>query len=110
MQHQFFSACVDSFMQDDEGVTALVSLAATADREAHTRTVRARYLIGCDGPRSSVRKALNIRYDGVAGEKREFMGGQMDAVYFFMRQRSTALPSVPLHGNTGLSARPSAHC
>ncbi|MFC6520669.1 FAD-dependent monooxygenase [Undibacterium arcticum] len=70
-------------MQDDEGVTALVSLAATADREAHTRTVRARYLIGCDGPRSSVRKALNIRYDGVAGEKREFMGGQMDAVYFY---------------------------
>jgi len=77
-----FSAVVESFEQDEQGVTAIVNLEQTANREARQRKVRARYLIGCDGPRSSVRKALGIRYNGVAGEKRGFMGGQMEAVYF----------------------------
>ncbi|GAB7537755.1 FAD-dependent monooxygenase [Burkholderia sp. 3C] len=77
-----FSAQVTGFEQDDDAVTARVELDATDDRPAATRTVRARYLIGCDGPRSLVRKTLGIRLAGMAGEKREFMGGQMDAVYF----------------------------
>ena len=78
-----FSATVERFEQDGEGVTAQIALAETENRRAQTRSVRARYLVGCDGPRSMVRKALGIRYDGVAGEKRGFMGGQMDAVYFY---------------------------
>ena len=78
-----FSSNVDSFVQDDQGVTAQVTRAATAQRPAETQSIRARYMVGCDGPRSAVRKALNIRYGGVAGEKRGFMGGQMDAVYFY---------------------------
>ena len=78
-----FSAQMENFTQDEHGVTALVAFAATADRPAQTRSIRARYMVGCDGPRSAVRKGLNIRYDGVAGEKRGFMGGQMEAVYFY---------------------------
>lgn len=35
------------------------------------------YLAGCDGARSSVRKAVGIRHEGVSNEERRFMGGQM---------------------------------
>ncbi|MFM0341869.1 FAD-dependent monooxygenase [Paraburkholderia fungorum] len=78
-----FAARVVAFSQNDDYVTATVEYDATEDRPAMTRTVTASYLIGCDGPRSFVRKSLGIRYEGVANEKREFMGGQMDAVYFY---------------------------
>ena len=44
--------------------------------------VRARYLVGADGPRSFVRHQLGIGYEGATGMKRGYMGGQMFAVYF----------------------------
>lgn len=78
-----FSSHVESFDQDETGVTASVSLEATESRAAGERRVRARYLVGCDGPRSMARRHMGVRYGGVAGQKREFMGGQMHAVYFF---------------------------
>ncbi|RZJ26997.1 MAG: hypothetical protein EOO54_00770 [Haliea sp.] len=43
--------------------------------------VRAAWLVGADGPRSLVRSALGIGWDGASGVKREFMGGKMFAVY-----------------------------
>jgi hypothetical protein len=51
-------------------------------RAAHTETgeelsVRSQYLAGCDGPRSMVRKTIGVEFEGVAGEKRGFMGGTM---------------------------------
>ena len=49
--------------------------------ETDARTVRARYLVGVDGARSSVRQRLNIGYGGATGFKRAFMGGKMFAVY-----------------------------
>ncbi|MGV3572338.1 MAG: FAD-dependent oxidoreductase [Ramlibacter sp.] len=45
------------------------------------QAVRARYLVGADGPRSMVRQALGIPWGGHSGVKRDFMGGQMFAVY-----------------------------
>ena len=42
---------------------------------------QARYLVGCDGPRSMVRKQLGIAYAGEGGKKRDFMGGQMHAIH-----------------------------
>ena len=42
----------------------------------------ARYVVGCDGPRSLVRKTCGIRYSGQSEETRDFMGGQMLSVYF----------------------------
>ena len=48
------------FEQDADGVTALVqSLDGTRNA-----TVRAKYLIGCDGPNSRVRNFMNIDYEG----------------------------------------------
>ena len=43
--------------------------------------IEADYAAGCDGPKSLVREALGIRYEGLAGEERDFMGGRMLAVY-----------------------------
>ena len=43
--------------------------------------VRAQYLVGADGARSAVRRALGIAWGGATGVRRDFMGGQMFAVY-----------------------------
>jgi 2-polyprenyl-6-methoxyphenol hydroxylase-like FAD-dependent oxidoreductase len=43
--------------------------------------VRADWLVGADGARSSVRQALGIAWEGATGVRRDFMGGQMFAVY-----------------------------
>jgi 2-polyprenyl-6-methoxyphenol hydroxylase-like FAD-dependent oxidoreductase len=43
--------------------------------------VRARFLAGADGPRSLVRSTLGIAWGGATGARRDFMGGQMFAVY-----------------------------
>jgi 2-polyprenyl-6-methoxyphenol hydroxylase-like FAD-dependent oxidoreductase len=45
------------------------------------RRVTARYLVGVDGARSTVRQLLGIGYGGATGFKREFMGGKMFALY-----------------------------
>lgn len=44
-------------------------------------SVRARFLIGADGARSMVRTGLGIPWGGGTGVRRDFMGGQMFAVY-----------------------------
>lgn len=41
----------------------------------------ARYIVGADGARSSVRKQLGIEYFGERGAKRDFLGGQMLAIF-----------------------------
>ncbi len=47
--------------------------------------LQARYVIGCDGPRSLVRKTCGIRYSGQGEEERDFFGGQMLSLYFRSR-------------------------
>jgi 3-(3-hydroxy-phenyl)propionate hydroxylase len=54
-----FSATLLDFEQDDEGVTARVRYS-----DGSVRSIRARYLLGCDGGRSTVRRALGIRMTG----------------------------------------------
>lgn len=68
---------LQSFAQDDEGVSAVI---APVDGGA-SQQVRARYLVGADGPRSMVRNALGIAWGGHSGVRRDFMGGQMFAAY-----------------------------
>jgi 2-polyprenyl-6-methoxyphenol hydroxylase-like FAD-dependent oxidoreductase len=48
-----------SFLQTEEKVTAQVK---TADGKS--QTIEARYLVGCDGPKSPVRHALGIEFAG----------------------------------------------
>ncbi|MFB6565977.1 FAD-dependent monooxygenase [Streptomyces noursei] len=47
------------FTQDDDGVTARLT-----GPDAAVRTVRARYLVACDGGASTVRKRLDVRMTG----------------------------------------------
>ena len=66
---------LEGFEQDDEGVTARVSIPA----ENRDVRVRARYLAACDGGRSSVRRALGIEFGGIFAE------GHNYSIYFRAR-------------------------
>ncbi|MDB5931318.1 MAG: FAD-binding protein [Polaromonas sp.] len=59
-----------------------VSIGARHAESRETLVLTARYVVGCDGPRSLVRKTCGIRYSGQSDEAREFFGGQMLSVYF----------------------------
>lgn len=52
------------------------------------------YVVGCDGGRSLVREALGIRYEGFAGEERDFMGGRMLAVYIRAPELYRLIPAA----------------
>lgn len=54
-----FSQTLASFEQDEDAVSATLT-----DHGGRSTTVRARYLIGCDGGRSGVRKKLGIAFEG----------------------------------------------
>jgi 2-polyprenyl-6-methoxyphenol hydroxylase-like FAD-dependent oxidoreductase len=63
--------------QRDDGVTVDAERLSTGK----TERIEADYAVGCDGPRSLVRAALGIGYEGLSREERDFMGGKMLAVY-----------------------------
>ncbi|HWI79396.1 MAG TPA: FAD-dependent oxidoreductase [Ramlibacter sp.] len=65
------------FEEYGQGVRAVVRPEAGGE----SVTVQARYLVGADGARSMVRNALGIAWGGATGVRRDFMGGQMFAVY-----------------------------
>jgi 2-polyprenyl-6-methoxyphenol hydroxylase-like FAD-dependent oxidoreductase len=46
------------------------------------RRFTASYLVGADGPRSEIRKALGIRFAGESGAARDYMGGPQHAIHF----------------------------
>ncbi|MGY0499614.1 FAD-dependent monooxygenase [Nocardia sp. FBN12] len=56
------------FTQDEDGVDAVL-----AGPEGE-RTVRARYLVGCDGAHSTVRKALGLTFEGAAFTEQYMLG------------------------------------
>ncbi|MDT9692296.1 FAD-dependent monooxygenase [Streptomyces sp. P9(2023)] len=64
-----------SFTQDEDGVTARLRTASGAEAEEELRT---RYLIGCDGAHSTVRKGLGLSYEGGAFPS-EYMLGDVEA-------------------------------
>ena len=64
----------------DQGAQVRVDYVDTASGQAHQ--LQARYVVGCDGPRSLVRKTCGIEYSGHSKEQREFFGGQMLSLYF----------------------------
>jgi 2-polyprenyl-6-methoxyphenol hydroxylase-like FAD-dependent oxidoreductase len=67
---------VDQFTQDKDGV----QLTAVSER-GEKQTWRAEYLVGCDGGRSGVRRALGIKFRGEAGLEQQYFGGRMFSTY-----------------------------
>jgi 2-polyprenyl-6-methoxyphenol hydroxylase-like FAD-dependent oxidoreductase len=56
-----YNAALESFSQDEAGVTARITDLASGGSEV----IRARYLVGCDGPAGMVREALGIGLEGL---------------------------------------------
>jgi 2-polyprenyl-6-methoxyphenol hydroxylase-like FAD-dependent oxidoreductase len=80
---------LEAFTATDAGIVATVRPASGAESLA----VQAQFLVGADGPRSTVRRHLGIEWGGVSGIQREFMGGKMFAVYL----RAPQLQAVMKH-------------
>lgn len=78
-----YNTAFQSFQQDDQKVSCNIIDAKTGREEC----VEAGYLVGCDGGRSAIRRALGIQYEGV------FAQGMNVAVLF----RSPLLDHTP-HG------------
>jgi len=68
-----------------------------------SQTVRARYLVGADGPRSPTRQALGIRYAGETDVTRDFVGGRMYAVYCRIPAFYRDIPHAPAWMNVSFN-------
>ncbi len=55
---------LDRFSQDETGVKAIVKNA-----DGMTETIEAKFLVGCDGPKSTVRHALDLKFEGSTFER-----------------------------------------
>src|SRR5918995_1654380 len=76
---------------------------ADLESNASKHTIKARYLIGADGPRSAVRQALGIRYRGETGVTRPFVGGRMYAVHARIPEFYRAVPHRPAWMNVAFN-------
>lgn len=65
------------YRADEDGIVAEVE--RLGDRARFE--ICASFVVGADGPRSTVRQSLGISYGGTTGVQRDFMGGRMLAVY-----------------------------
>ncbi len=61
---------------------ARVDLVVQQRDSGEPRVIRSQFLVGCDGGRSFVRKALGIRFHGESSLEMDFLGGRMLATYF----------------------------
>ncbi|MBF6192717.1 FAD-dependent monooxygenase [Nocardia sp. CDC186] len=67
------ATALTGFTQDDHGVTA------TLERDGRRETVRAAYLIGADGGKSTVRRTLGIPFEGSTDESLRMLLGDVRA-------------------------------
>ncbi len=71
-----FGCRVEDFAQDDDEVQL-----TAVDADSGPEHWRADYLVGCDGGRSDVRRALGIKFRGEAGLEQRYFGGRMFSTY-----------------------------
>jgi 2-polyprenyl-6-methoxyphenol hydroxylase-like FAD-dependent oxidoreductase len=83
-----FGWTVTAVEQSADGVIAHAERADGGARESW----RGDYLVGADGSRSLVRRALEIDYAGESGVVRDFMGGRMHATYLRAPELYRAIP------------------
>lgn len=86
---------------EDKGDHILAFVEDTAGQDA--ATVRARYMIGGDGSRSTVRRQLGIHYSGDTGVVRDFMGGRMHAIYLRCPSYYERVPHQPAWMNCAVN-------
>jgi 2-polyprenyl-6-methoxyphenol hydroxylase-like FAD-dependent oxidoreductase len=65
--------------------------------------MQSKYLVGADGPRSTVRQALGIAYAGETGVTRPFVGGRMYAVHARIPEFYRAVPHRPAWMNVAFN-------
>src|SRR6266508_29415 len=63
---------------EEKGAVRVRALKLASDR---SEEFTADYAVGCDGPRSLVRRAVGIKYEGVEAEEGVFRGGRMLAAH-----------------------------
>jgi 2-polyprenyl-6-methoxyphenol hydroxylase-like FAD-dependent oxidoreductase len=63
--------------EEKDGVAVEAERVAGGER----RRFSAAFLVGCDGPRSIIRRQLGFSYEGEGGAVRDFMGGRMHAIH-----------------------------
>jgi 2-polyprenyl-6-methoxyphenol hydroxylase-like FAD-dependent oxidoreductase len=68
---------VIGFRADGDGVAVEAERVESGER----RRFSAAFLVGCDGPRSIIRRQLGLSYEGEGGAVRDFMGGRMHAIH-----------------------------
>jgi 2-polyprenyl-6-methoxyphenol hydroxylase-like FAD-dependent oxidoreductase len=71
--------------------------------DGRTGEIKGAYLVGADGPRSTVRQRLDIAYGGETGVSRDFMGGRMYAVYLRSAEFYRAVPHAPAWMNVAFN-------
>lgn len=72
-----FGWTVEDVAEDEDGV----SVRAVRGADGAVETSDYTYLVGCDGSRSTVRKALGIRYEGEEHLMSVFMGGEFVSIH-----------------------------
>lgn len=73
-----FGWSLETFVEEGGGVSAM----ARCELTGQEIIIKAKYLVGCDGPASVVRKSMGIEYQGETGVVRPMFGGPMFATYF----------------------------
>jgi 2-polyprenyl-6-methoxyphenol hydroxylase-like FAD-dependent oxidoreductase len=65
-----FGTLVTGFSQDEEGVNFVTESARREQWRVH-------YMVGCDGGRSDIRRALGFHFNGEPGLEQRYFGGRM---------------------------------
>ena len=76
-----------SFQQTEEGITAQIQRSGEGDQQ-EVKTITARYMVGCDGGKSPIRKALSIPLSG------RFTIQHVLAVYFSCPEMVEEMKSI----------------
>lgn len=88
-----------SFSAAEDHVDSVIERVADGEQ----RVVRSEYLVGADGPRSTIREQLGFQYEGSSGVIRDFMGGRMYAVYLRAPKFYRIVPHPPAWMNVSFN-------